>query len=786
MEIEKILSGLSLEEKISFCTGANFWQTKTLPNFGVPAMMMSDGPHGLRCQKGETDMVGINNSLPATCFPTAVTAGATWNPALYADEGAAIGSEALAADVSMVLGPGCNIKRNPLNGRNFEYLSEDPYLSGKMAAAFIQGQQSTGASSCIKHFAANSQEYKRMNGDSQMDERTLREIYLKGFEIAVKEGRPNAVMCAYNKINGVHCSDSKELLTNILRNEWGFSGAVVTDWGAMNDRVEGFRAGCDLNMPGGSQFMERTVAEAVRSGQLQESDIDACVTRILKLVEHGQNAQSTRVDSDSHHALARRIAEQGAVLLKNDDDLLPLHPEEFAFFGHMASAPRYQGSGSSHINPTKLTSLIDQLPEVAYVPCCNAAGEVNEQSLAEAQQEASRHKAAVVVAGLTDAYESEAFDREHMGLPDGHNRMIEAVAQSNPNTVVVLLGGSPMELPWIDKVKAVLYMGLPGQAGAEAIANLLTGKATPCGKLTESWPVSYNDVASKDTFGQINPEYREGIYVGYRYYDKANMPVRYPFGYGLSYTTFAYDEIKIDKGRVSVHVTNTGDVAGAEVVQLYVAPPQTGLFRPIKELAGFERLELNPGESKEAVFELDERSFALWDDGWKTPGGSYTLMVGASSQDIRLQGVIEIDGEAVPAPAWQAWSWYEAPTGTPPREDWEQLMGRQVPVLAEPQKGSFTLDNSCMEMKDKSLLMKIQYKVTELIIAKGFGGKKDMSNPAFRMMIVAATDCPMRAVVINSGGAMKDSLAQGLVHMANGHWLKGLRSILGMAEKTKG
>lgn len=784
MNIKKIISEMPLREKIAFCTGTDFWRTKELSRFGVPAIKMSDGPHGLRCQDGEADMIGVNKSLPATCFPTAVTAGATWNRELYAAVGEAIGKEALAAGVSVVLGPGCNIKRNPLGGRNFEYISEDPHFAGKMAAAFIRGQQSTGASSSLKHFAANSQEYKRMNGDSQMDERTLREIYLTAFEIAVKEGHPGTVMCAYNKINGEHCSDSKKLLTDILRTEWGFGGTVVTDWGAMNDRTKGFQAGCDLNMPGGSDYMEQAAMEAVENGVLSEADIDASVERILRLVEKAQQVQASAVDWDAHHALAQKVAEQGAVLLKNEDGILPLATPDLVLIGHTAKEIRYQGSGSSHINPTKLVNLTDAMPDVPFVDCCNTHGNVAEDALREAAKAANAHEIAVVVAGLPDAYESEALDREHMGLPEGHNRMIEAVATANPNTVVVLLGGSAMELPWADKVKAILYMGLPGQAGGQAIANLLTGKANPCGKLTETWPLSYQDVISRDTFGKRNVEYREGIYVGYRYYDKAKKAVRYPFGHGLSYTTFAYSDLKADGRTVSVNITNSGTVKGAEVAQLYIAPPRGGLFRPEKELKGFARVELEPGESKTVTFTLDDRSFALWRGGWKTPGGTYTVQIGASSRDIRMEADIWVAGEAVPVPTWQAGSWYETLKGQPSREEWERLMGHPVAIAPEPKKGQFTMDNSCMEMKDSSFVMKIQYMVTEKIIAKQCG-TKDPSDPQFRMMLVSATDCPLRSAVINSTGMMSDALGRGLLHMANGHFLKGLKCICFPAKKQK-
>lgn len=778
LEIHKIIAGMTLEEKISLCTGGDFWHTKEMPQHSIPAIMMSDGPHGLRCQAEEADMIGINESLPATCFPAAVTAGATWNKELYAQEGEAIGKEGAAAGVSVVLGPGCNIKRNPLGGRNFEYISEDPYFAGHMAAAFIKGQQSVGVASSVKHFAVNNQEYKRQNGDSQLDERTFREIYLTPFEIAVKEGKPGTVMCSYNKINGVHASDSKKLLTDILRTEWGFDGLVVTDWGALNDRIEGYKAGCDLNMPGGSQFMEKVTAEAVRSGKLDEAYIDATVERILRLVEKSQSIVKPEIDWDAHHALALKVAEQGAVLLKNDDGILPAAQSDMVLIGYMAANLRYQGSGSSHINPTKLINIADALPNV---PCCafgDHQGNVTEQDLRDAVEAAKKQKVAVVVVGLPDSYESEAFDRDHMRLPEGHNKLVEAVAKANPNTVVVLLGGSAMELPWADRVKAILYMGLPGQAGGQAAANLLTGKANPSGKLTETWPLTYEDVISKDTFGKKNTEYREGIYVGYRYYDKAQKAVRYPFGYGLSYTSFECSNLVVDGCRISLQVKNTGNCSGAEVVQLYVAPPKDGIFRPAKELKGFERVELEPGESKTVEFMLDDRSFAIWFDGWKISGGTYTVQVGASSKDIRLAQTTEVVGEEINTPAWQSASWYETLNSKPNREEWEQLMGHPVPIISEPKKGQFTMDSTCMEMKDHSLVMKIQYMVTENIIAKGFGGKKDMSDPSYKMMLTCATDCPMRSIIISGGGAMSDSLAQGLLHMANGHYIKAIAAML--------
>ena len=481
---------------------------------------------------------------------------------------------------------------NPLGGRNFEYISEDPFVAGKMAASFIRGVQSVGVGTSLKHFAVNSQEYKRMNGDSRLDERTYREIYLAPFEMAVKEGKPTTVMCSYNKINGTHASDNKELLTDILRDEWGFDGLVMTDWGALNDRIAAFKAGCDLNMPGGSDYMNKAALEAVKSGELDEKLIDASVERILRLVEHSAKIEKCEVDFDAHHNLAKKIAIEGAVLLKNEDNILPLAETDCVLIGSMAKNIRYQGSGSSHINPTKISSICDSMTDVTFCDVGNEVGEVSSEEIKYAVDVAKTKKAAILVVGLPDSYESEAFDREHIRMPDGYIALVNAVADVNSNTVVVLLGGSVMEVPFADKVKAILYMGLSGQAGGEAVADILLGRANPSGKLTESWPMCYDDAISRDTFGVRDPEYHEGIYVGYRYYDKAQKSVRYPFGHGLSYTSFEYSGLQINDKNVSVSIKNTGNVAGSEVVQLYVAPKTQGIFRPTRELRGFEKIFL--------------------------------------------------------------------------------------------------------------------------------------------------------------------------------------------------
>lgn len=773
MGLEQAVAQMTLEEKIALCSGADFWHTKAMERYGIPTMMMCDGPHGLRKQEDAADMLGVNQAVPATCFPTAVSTACSWDAELLSEIGQAIGAEAAAQGVGLVLGPGANLKRDPLCGRSFEYFSEDPYLTGKLAAGYIRGAESTGVSTSLKHFAFNSQEYKRFSSDSVMDERTMRELYLAGFELAVKEGRPSAVMCAYNKINGEHCSDSKMLLTDILRDKWGFDGMVVTDWGAMSDRIRGFAAGCDLNMPGGSAYMEKEAAQAVRDGTLSETDIDRCAERVLRLVEKGiaaiQNAKP--VDMEAHYALTRRAAAESAVLLKNEDAILPIVDQnEAVFIGHMTKELRYQGAGSSHINPWKLTGVLDACPGVAYAEGCDADGGTTEILLTEAVQAAKGAKTAVVFAGLTDKYESEGFDREDMKMPEGHNRLIEAVATANPNTVVVLCG-SAVELPWADKVKGILYMGLPGEAGGDAIRDLLFGRAAPCGKLAESWPLRYEDCVTSSYYahGRKDAHYREGLYVGYRYYATAGVPVRYPFGYGLSYTTFAYADLNIDGDTVTCTVTNTGAVAGKEIAQLYIAPPKGPLYRPARELKGFQKIALEPGESKTVTFQLDDRSFAVWNGSWVIPGGRYTVLVGGSSEDLPLSGAVEKETVSLTAPNVPAW--YFAPKGAPSHGDFETLVGSPV-VEKQLKKGQFTMENTVMEMKDHSFIMKIMFKAVESTVAKGFGGKKDYSDPTFRMMINSAADCSLSGMKIN--GAMKNYVMEGMLELANGHFFRGI------------
>lgn len=774
-KIDEIISLMTLEEKIALCSGASFWKSKAYEKYGIPSLFMCDGPHGLRKQERAdgADMLGINNSRKATCFPSEVTSANSFDEILLEKIGSAIGEEAIDQDVGLVLGPGVNIKRNPLCGRSFEYFSEDPYLAGKLAASFIKGIEQKGVASSLKHFAVNSQEYNRFISNSVIDERTLREIYLAAFEIAIKEGRPSTVMCAYPKLNGVHCSDNKKILTDILRKEWNFKGTVVTDWGAMNDRIEGFRAGCDLSMPGGSDYMEKDVLNAIKDNKLDEKLVDESVKRILNLVFKAQETLKNKQECDynAHNDLAIEAASKGAVLLKNDDNLLPLNKEDkISIIGLMAKKMRYQGSGSSHINPTELKNPIDYFKDCLYVDAYDENGNTNDNLLKEARDVAKQTQSVILFIGLPDRYESEGFDRDNMKLPKGQLDLVDEICKVNKNVVIVLFSGSAVECPFADKVKSILYMGLPGQGGAKAIYDLIYGNINPSGKLAETWPISYEDVVTKDIYDKtVDALYMEGIYVGYRYYDKANKKVRWPFGYGLSYTTFKYSDLKVDRENVSIKVTNVGKRSGEEIVLLYIKNPQDGIYRPIKELRKFKKIYLESNETKEVTFKLEDRDFSIYDDGFKVIEGTYYICI----DDLSIK--IYKDGYKVNIPSYQKDSFYDDCKMPLSQDKWEEMLGYkyQKPIL---KKGSFTMDNTVMEMKDYSLIMKIMYKAIESTIAKGFNGKKDYSNPEFRMLINSSAGSPLRSMQISGG--IKGGLMKGMLDMTNGHFIKGIITMI--------
>lgn len=664
MDIQKAIAQMTLEEKASLCSGFDFWHTKAVERLDIPAVMVSDGPHGLRKQAQEGDHLGVNDSIPAVCFPAACASAASFDRELTRKIGQGVGEACQHEQVSVVLGPAVNIKRSPLCGRNFEYFSEDPYLAGEMAVGLIEGVQACDIGTSVKHFAANNQEHRRMSSDSVVDERTMREIYLPAFEAAVKRGHAWTVMCSYNRINGVYASESHEYLTDILRGEWGFDGYTVSDWGAVNDRVMGLAAGLDLEMPSSAGVNDRRIVAAVLAGELDEKLVDQAVERILTVNERYLSHQNPAAvwNMEQQHALARQLAAECMVLLKNEGNLLPLeHGQSVAVIGKFAKTPRYQGGGSSHIHSFKVTALMDALADMPGV--CYAQGydveneEPDEKLIAQAVTAAKSTKAAVIVAGLPDAFESEGYDRVHMRMPKCQEELIRRVAEANPNTVVVLYNGSPVEMPWLPDVRAVLEAYLGGQAVGGATADVLYGAVNPSGRLPESFPCKLEDHPSYLTYGGEgdNAVYSEGVFVGYRYYDKKHMEVLFPFGYGLSYTHFEYTHLTVNKESlkdtetlmVTVDVTNTGSAAGKEVVQLYVSDPECSVFRPLRELRGFEKILLKPGETKTVHFTLGKRDFAYWHVGlhdWFVETGVFEIQIGRSSRDIVLAHKIEVEG----------------------------------------------------------------------------------------------------------------------------------------------
>ena len=665
MDIKSLVSQLTLEEKAGLCSGADFWHTKAVKRLGIPASMVSDGPHGLRKQDEEVDHLGINDSIKAVCFPAASATAASFDREMLCRMGVAIGDSCQHEKLSVVLGPAVNIKRSPLCGRNFEYFSEDPYLAGQMASALIHGIQSRNVGTSIKHFAVNSQEHRRMSSSAEVDERTLREIYFPAFETAVKQEQPWTVMCSYNRINGVFASENPWLLTEVLRGEWGFEGYVMSDWGAVSDRVAGVKAGLDLEMPASGGFNDRKIVEAVRSGKLDEAVVDQAVERILNIVyrfvEHAK--PETPWDKEAQHLLAAEVAADCMVLLKNEDGILPLSREdEIAFIGEFAEKPRFQGGGSSHINCFKTTSALEAAEglKIRYARGYSVADDcATDEMIREAVEAARSAKVAVVFAGLPDVYESEGYDRTHMRMPDCQNRLIEAVAAANPNTVVVLYNGSPVEMPWIGSVKAVLEAYLGGQAVGLATVRVLFGEVNPSGKLPESFPKKLSDNPSYLFYGGEGDtaEYREGIFVGYRYYDRKETELLFPFGHGLSYTSFDFSDLRLSREHITdqetltatVRVTNTGKRAGKTVVQLYVGDCESSVFRPVRELKGFEKIFLEPGESKDVSFTLDKRSFAYWNTKihhWHVESGEFRIEIGHSSRDIACCAAVQVDSTA--------------------------------------------------------------------------------------------------------------------------------------------
>ena len=788
---ELLLKELTLEEKCALLSGAETFKTRGMPEHGIPQIWLSDGPHGLRKQAGESDHLGLNPSVPATCFPTASAVANSWDTALGEEIGTALGEEAAAQEVSVVLGPGLNMKRNPLCGRSFEYFSEDPYLAGKLAAGYIRGIQSKGVAACPKHFAVNSQETRRMASDSIVDERTLREIYLTGFEIAVKEGHPRSIMSSYNLVNATYANENKHLLMEILRGEWGFDGAVITDWGGSNDHALGVKNGSTLEMPAPGGDSVRELLAAVESGKISESDIDARLSELLPLVfdtKAALDAAPREFDAAAHHALARRAAAESLVLLKNEGALLPLAAgSKVAVIGDFAKNPRYQGAGSSMVNSTQVDVLLDKLIDselnvIGYQQGFDRHGKPDAALQKSACELATQADTVILCMGLDEIAESEGLDRSNLRLAQNQVDLLQAVAAVNPKIVVVLYSGSVVETPWLDNCQALLYAALGGQAGAGAVADALTGKVNPCGKLAETWPLAYADVPSAADFAtrRKTVEYREGLYIGYRYFTTAEKAVRFPFGYGMSYTTFAYSDMAADEQGVSLTVTNTGSVAGTEIVQLYVAKKNSDLFRPAKELKGFARVTLAPGEKQRITITLDDKAFRFWNvkaNRWEIEGGEYELLVGASVEDIRLCEKISVHGTATvhPYEDRDLDCYYKGDVLHVSDADFEKLLGHPIPNGKTKIDRNLTLGE--LNHARSPLGWFVWLVLTILLDVSYKRGKPDLN-------ILFQYNMPLRALAKMTNGAISMGMVDGIVMELQGFWILGLVRVIYEAIKN--
>lgn len=787
MKHEELLLKLTLEEKAALLSGKTVWQTRDIPRFKIPSVFLSDGPHGIRRQAGSGDHLGLNASLKATCFPTAAAIANSWDPELGEEIGKALGEEAASQNVNIVLGPGLNMKRSPLCGRNFEYFAEDPYLAGKMAAAYIRGIQSQGVYACPKHFAVNSQEQRRMAMNAVVDERTLREIYLTGFEIAVREGKAKAIMTSYNEVNGEYANENKKLLLDILRKEWGFDGLVVTDWGGSNDHVKGVMCQSDLEMPAPGLDSARELVTAVNEGRLSMKDIDLCVDHVLDAVlDLKQKAEEKKsvFDEKAHHALARKAAAESAVLLKNEDNILPLKPgTRIALIGDFAFVPRYQGAGSSMVNPFNVESM-DQLIDEYDLQVIGKAhgytrnGEPDADLEKEALEAAVGADVVLYCFGLDEISESEGKDREHMRLPQNQLWLLNELVKVNKNMVGILSAGSSIEMPWQYDLKAILHSYLGGEAGAGAILDILTGKINPSGRLAETYPLRYEDTPAFQYYpaSERTSEYREGPFMGYRYYDTSMVLFRYPFGYGLSYTEFAYSALEEDEKGVQLTVTNVGERDGAEVVQLYVGFPDSVVFRPQKELKGFQKVFLKAGESKRVHIPFDDKTFRYWNvktGQWEIEEGEYLLMVGASVSDIRLSGKLWVAGttKEIPYEKKKLPSYYSGRISNVGAEEFEVLLGHPVPDGKW--KGELGINDAiCQMYYAKSRLARLVYRILTDKIKKSEGkGKPDLN-------LLFIYNMPFRGIAKMTGGAASMEMARGIVDMVNGKWLSGTKRVI--------
>ena len=785
LRYKEIIDKMTIEEKALMMSGKNTWETQDFEKYGIQSMTMSDGPHGLRRQAGAGDHLGLNASLPATCFPTAAAVANSWDEALAELIGMALAEEAVAMDVNVILGPGLNIKRSPLCGRNFEYFSEDPYLAGKMAAGYIRGIQSKGIAACPKHFAANSQELRRMANNSVVDERTFREIYTTGFEIAVKEGHAKAIMSAYNEINGVYANENSHLLQEILVDEWGFDGIVISDWGGSNDHALGVKNGSHLEMPGTGKSGMNDILKAIYEGELEEEVLDQRLDELLGVIfdthKSTEEAVHQDFDAEAHNELARRAAQESIVLLKNDDNILPLSSTKakIAIIGDFAQNPRYQGAGSSLVNPAKNPeSFLDVIANSDFDIIGYEQGYVrnkkpNMQKQKAAVELAKKADIVLLFAGLDEASESEGLDREHMRMPDAQNNLINEITTVNQNVIVVLSAGSPIEMPWYSYVKAIVHGYLGGQAGASAMLSVLNGGYCPSGRLNETYPQYYKDTPAYNYYpgAERNSEFREGPYVGYRYYTTVGKKTRFPFGFGLSYTSFEYSCFSVNEDGVLFAITNTGNVKGTEVAQLYIGRKSDTVYRPVRELKGFKRVTLEPGEKQFVTIPFDDKSFRFFDtrtNTWEIETGTYDIMIGKDAEHIIFEEQLMVDG-TVPDGRYSSQStpdYFSGSIRKVPDDEFEKIYGRSLP------QNSW---NGDIHMNDA---------VCQLYYGKGvlgrlicFGLKNAISISKKRgvpsLNLLFNYNMPIRGYAKMTGGAVTMEMARALTEMANGHRIKG-------------
>lgn len=792
MKYKEIISKMTREEKASLMSGKDFWQTMDVERLGVPSIFLADGPHGIRKQAEAADHLGLNESIPATCFPTAATVANSWNEELGEKMGEYLGKEAVAQKVNVLLGPGINMKRSPLAGRNFEYFSEDPYLAGKLAAGMIKGIQSHGISACVKHFAVNNQEERRMSIDTIVDERTLREVYLTAFEIAVKEGKTKTVMSAYNMLNGEYTNENVHLMKEILRDEWNYDGVVVTDWGGSNDRVDGLIAGNELEMPTTAGETNQEIIAAIENGKISEDVLDECVDRILDLVfttEEAFKEEPKTIDKNEHHQMAQKVAEESIVLLKNDQNILPLQKDKkVAVIGDFAKDARYQGAGSSIVNPTFLDNSLNVLKSsdinsIGYEQGFDRYGKKSKKKIAKACALAKEADVVLLYIGLDEVTEAEGLDRQNMVIPENQIELLNALYEVNANIVAVLSSGAVVEMPWINKVKGLVHAYLSGQAGAKAIQRIITGEVNPSGKLAETYPLQYEDTPAYHHFPgkEVSVEYREGPYIGYRYYDTADINVLFPFGYGLSYTSFEYSDIQVSKEGVTFNITNNGAVAGKEAVQLYVGCQSEAIFRPKKELKGFTKVFLNAGETKSVTIPFDDKTFRYFNvrtNQWEIESADYNIMIGAASTDIRLEDSIFVEGTEAPVPydKEKLPSYYSGQANDVSIEEFEGLLGTKVPNAKWDRAKPLGYNDTIAQCRyAKGMFARFAFRLIKFSHRFLWKiGKRDTAN----LIMMSVYHMPFRGYARMTGGVVNMPMVDGILKIVNGHFFKGLGHVL--------